>query len=495
MLVFLGGMNGFALTGDLFDMFVFFELMSVAAYALTGFLVEDEGALTGGMNFAVVNTLGSFAILLGIALIYAHTGALNLAQIGRTIAGHGTTGVVVVSFALIVVGMFTKAGVVPFHFWLSDAYAVVSPPVGVVFAGVLSELGLLGVARIHWSVFEGAFTGHAGSIGHVLMAFGIVTALLGGAMCFLQQHLRRMLAYSTIGHVGLLLIGLGLLGRTSTAGTVIYAVSTGLVKAALFLLVGILAFRLGQVDEEAMRGKGRRLVGTGVLLVVGALALAELPPFGTFVGKTLIEDAGAAGGFWWMPWVFGIVSALTAGAVLRAAGRIFLGWGGDEPDRFGSELAGEREARGDVRTPQDRTPVTMWLPAAILLAGGLAAGLIPGVAGHAERAAAQFQDRGAYTSAVLFGREPPAPAFQTEGPSAAGVWSGLASAAAAAGLAALALFRRRVVAAHVRRRFRALFRRPVTAVRRAHSGHVGDYAAWFALGLAALGGSLALVSR
>src|SRR5204862_178406 len=85
--------------------------------------------------------------------------------------GAGAAGVVVVSFALIVVGMFTKAGVVPFPFWLSDAYAVVSPPVGVVFAGVLSELGLLGVARIHWSAFEGAFTGHAGSIGHVLMAF------------------------------------------------------------------------------------------------------------------------------------------------------------------------------------------------------------------------------------------------------------------------------------------------------------------------------------
>jgi multicomponent Na+:H+ antiporter subunit D len=142
MLVFLAGMAGFCLAGDLFTMFVLFELMSVCAYALTGYMRDQRAPLAGALNFAITNSLGSFMVLFGLGLVYGRTGALNLAQISQALGAHPVDGLVVVSFALLVCGFFVKTAIVPFHFWLPDAYAVAPAPVCLIFSGVMSELGL-----------------------------------------------------------------------------------------------------------------------------------------------------------------------------------------------------------------------------------------------------------------------------------------------------------------------------------------------------------------
>src|SRR4051794_590874 len=140
MLVFLAAMAGFALTGDLFTMFVFFELMSVSAYALTAYKIEESGPLQGALTFAVSNSVGAAFILTGIGLLYGRTGALNMAQVGEALAGREADGLVVCAFALIIGGFLVKAAIVPFHFWLADAYAVAPTPAAVVFSGVMSDL-------------------------------------------------------------------------------------------------------------------------------------------------------------------------------------------------------------------------------------------------------------------------------------------------------------------------------------------------------------------
>src|SRR5205823_7842205 len=136
----------FALTDDLFNLFVFFELMSVAAYALTGYRVEQPGVLQGALVFAVTNSIGAFVILIGIALLYGRTGALNLAQIGDALAQGRLDGLVIGALVLLTVGFLVKAGAAPFHFWLADAYAVAPAPVGALLAGVMSDLGVHAIA-------------------------------------------------------------------------------------------------------------------------------------------------------------------------------------------------------------------------------------------------------------------------------------------------------------------------------------------------------------
>src|SRR5438477_5182166 len=205
MLLFLCGMVGFCLSGDIFNMFVFFELMSVAAFALAGFKIDEGEAVEGSLNFAVTNTIGSFLVLTGIGLVYGRTGALNLAQIGVAL-GHGNAdGLVVVAFCLLAAGFLVKAAVVPFHFWLADAYAVAPTPVCLLFAGAMSELGIYAVARIWFDSFAVSLGPHGDSLRLVLIVAGCVTALVGAGMCMAQDHIKRLLAFATIAYVGVFL--------------------------------------------------------------------------------------------------------------------------------------------------------------------------------------------------------------------------------------------------------------------------------------------------
>src|SRR5579862_5716887 len=173
MLTFLAGMTGFCLTGDVFDLFVWFELMGVSAYALTAYRPEERGPIQGALNFAITNSVGAYLSLTGIALIYGRTGALNMAQIGVAVEGHPGDRLVVVAFLLIIAGLLVKSAIVPFHFWLADAHAVAPTPVCVLFSGVMVELGLYGIARVYWSVF-GQALGHRAAISHVFLALGLL---------------------------------------------------------------------------------------------------------------------------------------------------------------------------------------------------------------------------------------------------------------------------------------------------------------------------------
>jgi multicomponent Na+:H+ antiporter subunit D len=495
VLVFVAAMVGFSLSGDLFNLFVFFELMGVAAYALTGTRIEEPGPLQGAINFAVINSLGSFLLLTGVGLLYGRTGALNLAQLGTEMATRSPDGLVVVAFTTIAAGFLVKGAAVPFHFWLADAHAVAPTPVCVLFSGVMVELGLYGLARVYWTVFEGVMGPAGPHLGGVLMAVGALTAVVGAVMSMAQQHLKRLLAFSTVSHVGLMLIGLGIMDRVALAGVAVYVTGHAMTKGALFLAVGILIHRLGSVDEERLRGgavgRGADLAVTGVLFALGGLALAGLPPFGLGLGKTLIDDAAVHLGDWWVPWLAAVVGALTGGAVLRVAGRVFLGWGPAEHARFASERWGEREER-EAEVQTDRTPASMMLPVVLLTAGALVVGLLPGLWRPVERWAGSFEGGDAYASLVLDERPLSASALPLESPSEAGPLVGGASAAAAVAVAVVSLFRRRVIPRPVRARVAVTAGRGLVALRQLHSGHVGDDAAWFLMGVAALGGLMAV---
>ncbi|MFB7908302.1 complex I subunit 5 family protein [Kitasatospora sp. NPDC056076] len=480
ILLFEAGMAGFALTGDLFNAFVFFELMGAAAYALTGYHIEDPRPLHGALTFGIVTSFAAYCSLLGIGLLYARTGELNLARLGEQLAGHHTDLLTVVAFVLISTALLVKAAAVPFHFWLPDAHAVAPTPVCMLMSGAMVELGVYGIARIYWTVFSGPGGIPQSAFRTTFTALGVLTALVGALMCWQQRHLKRLLAFSTVSHVGLFLVGIAQLTPGGAAGTAVYVAAHGLVKAALFALTGVLLDRYGSVDEHGLHGRARELRPVGVAFVVGALALAGLPPFGTGLGKALAEEAA---GRWqpWLPAVFVTASAVTGAAALRAALRVFFGVGPaprSRPDQ--DETTGEGE-EPEIRSANRTLPPTMTIVPAVLIGLAALVGALPAVSAALARGAAGFTDPVGYAAAVLTGSgEVPGPAPAADW-TTAGVLLGLLSTGLAAALATAAV---RHPAPVLPGRHPAA--RAVRAVRRLHSGHLGDYLAWFALGVAAL---------
>ena len=537
VLIFLAGSVDFCLTGDLFNLFVAFELVAVTAFGLTGYNAGHPAPLQGAINFAVTNSLGGMTVLMGVGLLYARTGSLNLAQIGQTLAGQHPDGLVVVAFALLAGGFLIKAAVVPFHFWLPDAYGSAPIPVCVLFAGVLSELGLFGLIRVWDTVFSGLAGGPGPRMQAVLLGLGIATALVGAVMALAQTQLKRMLAFVTMSHLGIYLVGVGLLTSLGLAGASLLVIGDALAKAALFLGVGVVQHQRSTVSELKLRGRGRGLPVTGVTVVLGALVLADLPPFVSSDGHALLVSAADQAGLPWLEIVVALTVVLSSGAVLRAAGRIWLGWGfvgspspgvgtaddaGDEaedrPDttgpaaadgvgaadggRTGGGRTDDRRTGGQTpawddgrevgeRSPQaGRVPLTMMLPPLALLAIGLGLGLAPGLEAQAAAAAAAFSDRAVYAAQVLGTHGPTAArsgavvAAASGAVTLGGVLTDLGQVAVALCVAAVALDRR---GARLRRALAA----GTGWLRRLHSGLVGDQVTWLVAGLgllAALGG-------
>jgi multicomponent Na+:H+ antiporter subunit D len=483
MLVALGAMCGFAMSGDLFNLFIWLELMGVAAFALTGFQVERLGPVQGAVNFAITNSLGGYLFAIGIALIYARTGALNLAQIGTALSHGPAGGLVIVAMTLILCGFLIKGAVVPFHLWAADAYAVAPAPVCAVLGGVMTDIGLIGVARLYWSVFAVPF-GHGHGVGDVLLWLGIATAVLAGTMAFLQRHLKRMLAYSVVCHIGIMLAGIGLLDSSGLAGAELMFLAHALLTAGLFFVAGILHVDHALIDELHLRGRGRGSWALAAAWFAGTIGLVGTPYVGIYLGHGLIDEGAR-------PWVLALLwlgSALAGAALLRAGARIFLGWGDAEDELLGRAIE-EDPVERDVLRP---LLVGVALVAVVL---GVAISIVPGLGQRAEYAAERFRDTSGYAATVLHGRAATPPAslpVSIRHTSLESILSATGSTIFALGLALVGLYRSRLPRG-ISRAARRTLAPPIRVLHALHSGVVGDYVTWVAVGTAVTGGIWALL--
>jgi multicomponent Na+:H+ antiporter subunit D len=480
MLIFLAAMSGFALTGDLFNMFVFFELMSTAAFSLCGLKTREPAPLQGAFNFAITNTIAAFMVLTGIALLYATTGALNMAQIGSTL-GTRHDPLVLFACSLLTCGFLIKAAIVPFHFWLPDAHAVAPTPVCVLFSGMMVELGLYAVLRLHVTLFQGVFAHHATGLRTTLLVLGTLTAVFGGVMCYAEHHVKRLLAFSTISHSGLMLLAVAVGSPVAIAGIFTYLLAHALIKSALFFLSGILLHRLRTVSEPLLFGRARSFHFTAALWFLGALGLTGAPLFLIMQGESLISHAAEALDLPWVAYTFVLAGALTGAAVLRFGMHTFLGWGDGTITDAAADVGELPETRESDRT-------TFWyqiVPPTICVAGAIACCFLGPLSAHILEGAQRFQVQSAYIQTVYGHAAPLAPITSiTQLAQSTAIIHGTLATVLALLLAASSVFRLRLPR---RLRLGAFLEGPLPWLRKLQSGHPGDYVTWLTIGAAAIG--------
>jgi multicomponent Na+:H+ antiporter subunit D len=335
----------------------------------------------------------------------------------------------------------------------------------------MSELGLLGGARVYWTVFAGPFDAHAGAVRGLLLGLAVLSMLLGAVMALLQRHLKRMLAYVTVSHGGVVLAAIALLDPKALAGAANLALSQGLLKGGLFLAAGILLQRLDSVDELTLHGRARRFRLLGALFLLAALGLSGVPFVGTFLGHSMVDDVASD----WLPPLILIATLVSSAAVLRAGLRVFLGVGAKQDPLLTREPPEQKPEPKDVPMP------AMLIATAALILLGVVMSVVPGLERRSQQAAERFQDRAAYAAHVLAGRpeeNQPRPPFELRGPTLSSALYGVGAGVGAVALGLLALYRRRTL---------PLFAAPLRGLKAVHSGAIGDYVMWLTLGAAVVG--------
>ncbi|MGH7465358.1 MAG: monovalent cation/H+ antiporter subunit D, partial [Longimicrobiales bacterium] len=321
----LAGLNGAFLTGDLFNLFVFFEILLIASYCL---LVHGSTAprLRSGVHYVVLNLAGSSLFLIAVGTLYGVTGTLNMADMAQKVALLGPQDAALVRAAalLLLVVFALKAALVPLYFWLPAAYAAASAPVAALFA-VMTKVGVYAIVRVYTLIF-GASAGVAADVAMPwLLPLALLTIVLGMLGAVGSRELRRMQGYLLIGSIGIMLAAIALFSASSISAGLYYLVHSTIVMAAMFLLSDLIAKQRGGKDDLLISGpEPVQPALLGLLFFTGAVAVAGLPPLSGFVGKALILASVPAAP---MPWIWSIVlaSGLLALLALSRAG-IVLFW-------------------------------------------------------------------------------------------------------------------------------------------------------------------------
>ena len=319
-LLMAAGMNGVIVTGDLFNLFVFLEIAAVASYGLVAFGTEKH-ALEAAFKYAVMGTLGSLCILLGIVMLYAGTSTLNMADMARVLALRepgALTGFVSVLFLM---GFGMKAAAVPFHAWLPDAHPSAPAPISAMLSGVLIKaLGVYALCRVIFNVL-----GASPRILSVLLFLGGLSMVAGVFLAIGQWDLKRLLAYHSISQIGYVLLGIGLGTPLGIMGGLFHLLNHSLFKSLLFLDSGVIEYATGTRDLKEMGGLRTKLPVTGATTLVASLSIAGIPPFNGFWSKLLIIVAAIqAQRYGYAFWAV-LASVLTLASFMKVMRYAFFG--------------------------------------------------------------------------------------------------------------------------------------------------------------------------
>ncbi|AQS55453.1 Na+/H+ antiporter subunit D [Novibacillus thermophilus] len=374
----VGGVCGAFLTGDAFNLFVFFEVLLIASYALIA-LGGTRRQLRESLKYVVVNVVSSTLFLISLGFLYAVTGTLNMADLSVKVADSGQPGVLTALSVLFLVVFAIKAALFPLYFWLPDSYAAPPTPVAALFAGLLTKVGVYAIFRFFTLIFvnDTPFT-HT-----MILIFAAVTMVIGVIGAVGSENVKHILAYNVISAVGLILTGLGFYNDAGVTGAVLYLVHDMIIKACLFLLGGVIVGIAGTEKLAHMGGLIKKHPQLGWLFFTAAMSLAGIPPLSGFVGKVLLLQGGIQASSYWVVGLSLLVSLLILFSVMRIF--IYGVWG---EERF---PAGKK-MRGDG---------ALLAPAAFLVVLSVAIGLgAEGVYPYISLAGEQLMDPSLYIESV-----------------------------------------------------------------------------------------------
>ncbi len=379
ILTLLTGATGMVLTGDIFNLFVFFEILSLSSYALTGYN-RDRGGTEAAIKYLIQGSIGSAFILIGIALLYGITGTLNMADIAAHIAGADPT-LLFMAMSLLIVGFGVEAAIFPLNAWLPDAHSSAPSSVSAILSGIAIETGAYAVARIVYTVFD------SHGIMLILAILGVITLLLGEMSAFRQKSdIKRLLAYSSIGQMGLIMLAFGIASDAGVFAALFQLVSHTLAKALLFLASGYIIYRVGSKKLSALAGLGRKMPFTGAMIAVAVLSLVGVPPFAGFMSKFSIVRAALAqhsATYTGLIVLVLLATVIEVGYFMKLLQIMFFT---------------EAETEGAVK----ELPLSALIPITILAALIIAIGVYPHmISGVLQQAASGLVERSAYIQSVL----------------------------------------------------------------------------------------------
>lgn len=306
----LSGLLGIAATGDVFNVFVFLEISSLSAYALIS-LGPDRRALTSAFRYLIMGSVGATFIVIGIGLLYATTGTLNMADLSEILPQVWDARAVKVAYGFLAVGFCLKLALFPLHLWLPNAYAYAPSAVTAFMAATATKVAVYMLLRFFLTIFGPAFSFDVMQLDRLLLLLALAAIVAMSLVAIFQTNVKRLLAYSSVAQIGYMILGLSFASVTGLTATLLHLFNHALMKGALFMALGCVVYRIGSVRIEAMAGLGRRMPLTTAAFVVGGLSLVGVPLTVGFVSKWYLI-LGALERGWWPVAVIVLVASVMA---------------------------------------------------------------------------------------------------------------------------------------------------------------------------------------
>jgi multicomponent Na+:H+ antiporter subunit D len=306
----LCGLLGVTITGDAFNLFVFLEISSLSSYVLIA-MGKDRRALTASYQYLVLGTIGATFIVIGIGLLYAETGTLNMADLAKRLADQPLSRTIGAAFGFLVVGISLKLALFPLHLWLPNAYTYAPSVVSAFLAATATKVAVYVLLRFLFTIFNVKLSFGVMPLDTILLVLAVIAMFAASAVAIFQTNLKRMLAYSSVAQIGYMILGISFANVNGLSAGIIHLFNHALIKGGMFLALGCIFYRIASVNINDMAGMGRRMPWTMGAFVVGGLGLIGVPLTVGFISKWYLV-LGALERGWWFAAALVLLSSLLA---------------------------------------------------------------------------------------------------------------------------------------------------------------------------------------